>query len=96
MKCSYLGPQAISGAALSAFIGAMWMRNHKFGTQPAEGGAGQNSKRLSAAAADPRQGYPYTGASLLLPIGPVLKILLKAQNLSKLIILIIEEQCENK
>ena len=30
-------------------------------TPHTEGGPGKSPKRLSAAAADPRQGYPYTG-----------------------------------
>ena len=72
MKFSYRGPQTISRTDLWFFIIALWVKNQNLGTPPTEVGPGQNSKKLSAAAADPRQGYPHTGIPLLLSIGLVL------------------------
>ena len=60
------------------FIIAMWVRNHSLGTPPTEGGPGQNSRRLSAVAADPRHGYPYTGVTVLLSIGDLSSALSRA------------------
>ena len=68
--------QAISNAFLLFLL--LWVINQNLDTPPTESGPGQNLKWLSAAAADLRLRYHYTGVPLLLSIVVFLRVLLKA------------------